>query len=92
MNQRWPSIGNKKNILKCIMFDSFVHMPFIYLPLFYMIREIPNNPQALSFRTWFNDGFQKYRPNILEDSLIGLKLFIPAHCITFGVLPSNFFI
>ena len=29
------------------MFDQVVHMPFLYLPCFYFIREIGKNPDAV---------------------------------------------
>ena len=39
--------GKLKPAAKAVIFDQAVHMPFLYLPCFYFIREIGKNPDAV---------------------------------------------
>lgn len=100
-------------------FDVLIHIPFMYLPSFYVAREAtfaishhfaqrslkPNSADdtpvapepAAKMSLWLHsatavirNGLSEYRNNALEDSIASMKLFTPAHIITFGVLPQHF--
>jgi len=86
----WPMNGSLRNILSASAFDNFVHIPFLYLPLFYTIREAVNTySEGTGPKSWAQGALSKYGQNFWPDNMVGWKLYIPAHFVTFGLLPVH---
>ena len=68
-------------------FDVFVHMPFLYLPVFYTMREVayhPGSPDVV-----LTDAFAHYRTGIRSDFATSLAIFGPVQLVNFGVSPAH---
>ena len=67
---------------RMVCFDVFVHLPLIYFPVFYTVKEFIYgstwNPFVMS-----NNGLSKYSANFYKDYSAGLMLWGPSDCIQF---------
>ena len=78
-------------------FDVFFHIPFMYLPSFYVVRELifalgdgTVEQPAQDISEVLRNSFQEYKSKLAEDAVASCKIFIPAHVVTFGFLPVHF--
>ena len=62
--------------------DNFVHIPFVYLPLFYATREM-----AFSSPTPFESARRNWQTNFWEDITYQAGLFVPAQTVNFFFNP-----
>ena len=72
--------------------DIFFHLPFMYFPVFYTVKEsLQGTGGGLS---WMREGFKAYRQNFWADAKVAALVWGPADCIIFAVpmwlrLPSR---
>lgn len=72
---------------KMVLFDVIVHLPMIYFPCYYTIKELVVGTSWNPVH-WVTDGVTKYSNNIQEDLTAMIKLWGPSDCIQF-VLPIH---
>jgi len=72
---------------KMVLFDVVVHLPCIYFPTYYTIKEFVGG-QSYNPVDWLKDGVTKYSKNMKEDLTAMIKLWGPSDCIQF-VLPLH---
>ena len=72
---------------KMVLFDIFVHLPMIYFPTFYTVKEFVGGT-SWNPVDWAKDGVTKYMGNLQEDLSAMIKLWGPSDCIQF-VLPVH---
>merc|ERR1719352_943296 len=58
-------------VVQCVMADSLVHMPFVYMPLFYIVRESAQD--VGNFSESVHKGLENWRGNVVEDTLWQVK-------------------
>jgi hypothetical protein len=72
---------------RMVLFDIFVHMPIMYFPAYYSVKEFVSgegyNPLSLA-----KDGVSRYINNAQEDLTAMVKLWGPSDCVQF-VLPLH---
>lgn len=73
--------------VKMVLFDIFVHIPLMYFPSFYIIKELVVGT-SLNPVDWAKNGITKYINNAGEDLTAVVQVFIPADCIQF-ILPLH---
>ena len=68
-------------------FDQFVHVPVLFFPCFYILKEsietegLPWNDGTAT------RGLNKYVGNVVDDMKDQLSVFLPGALINFGVMP-----
>lgn len=72
---------------RMVLFDIFIHMPLIYFPSYYAVKEFVSgdgyNPLRLA-----KDGVTKYINNAQDDLTAMVKLWGPSDCVQF-ILPIH---
>ncbi|KAJ1478894.1 hypothetical protein T484DRAFT_1960099 [Baffinella frigidus] len=69
---------------KQVCFDVFVHLPFMYFPVFYSVKE---SVQGSSWNPvdWVKDGCTKYYNNFAKDFQVMFTLWAPADVVLFSL-------
>jgi len=83
-------LKNKAGIIdagKMVIFDVCVHMPMIYFPTYYTVKEFVGG-HSWNPAHWVKDGVTKYSNNMKEDLTAMIKLWGPSDCVQF-VLPLH---
>lgn len=73
--------------LKMVVFDVVVHLPMIYFPVYYTVKEVVTG-SSWNPVIWMQDGVQHYSRNMREDLTAMIQLWGPSDCIQF-VLPTH---
>jgi hypothetical protein len=73
--------------MKMVLFDVTVHLPLIYFPTYYSVKEFVGG-HSWSPVDWAKDGVTKYIGNAKEDLTAMIKLWGPSDCVQF-VLPVH---
>uniref|UniRef100_A0A061QQK7 Protein Mpv17 n=1 Tax=Tetraselmis sp. GSL018 TaxID=582737 RepID=A0A061QQK7_9CHLO len=69
---------------KQVLFDVLVHLPFMYFPTFYAVKESVMG-SSWSPADWVVDGCTKYYNNFRKDFTAMFSLWFPADCVIFAV-------
>lgn len=72
---------------KMVVFDVVVHLPMIYFPTYYTVKEFVSM-KSYNPVDWAKDGLTKYSVNMKEDLTAMIKLWGPSDCVQF-VLPLH---
>lgn len=72
---------------KMVAFDVIVHLPMIYFPTYYTVKEFVSM-NSYNPIDWVKDGITKYSKNMKEDLTAMIKLWGPSDCVQF-VLPLH---
>ena len=72
---------------KMVLFDVTVHLPLMYFPTYYAVKEFVGG-SSWSPIDWFRNGVTKYANNAKDDLTAMIKLWGPSDCIQF-VLPIH---
>lgn len=72
---------------KMVLFDLFVHLPLMYFPTYYTVKEFVGG-ETWNPADWARDGVTKYVGNMKEDLSACFRLWGPSDCIQF-VLPLH---
>lgn len=72
---------------KMVLFDVVVHLPMIYFPTYYSVKEFVSM-NSYNPIDWVKDGCTKYAGNMKEDLSAMIKLWGPSDCVQF-VLPVH---
>eukprot|EP00534_Pseudo-nitzschia_fraudulenta_P001047 CAMPEP_0201121882 /NCGR_PEP_ID=MMETSP0850-20130426/5653_1 /ASSEMBLY_ACC=CAM_ASM_000622 /TAXON_ID=183588 /ORGANISM="Pseudo-nitzschia fraudulenta, Strain WWA7" /LENGTH=273 /DNA_ID=CAMNT_0047388439 /DNA_START=52 /DNA_END=873 /DNA_ORIENTATION=+ len=72
---------------KMVVFDVTVHLPMIYFPTYYTVKEFVGG-KTWNPADWAMDGVSKYVNNAKDDLTAMIKLWGPSDCIQF-VLPMH---
>lgn len=73
--------------VKMVLFDVVVHLPCIYFPTYYTVKEFVGG-KSYNPIDWVQDGVTKYSKNMKEDLTAMIQLWGPSDCIQF-VLPLH---
>jgi len=69
---------------KMLLFDIFVHLPFMYFPCFYITKEFVFE-KSWNPVDWFKQGLTKWQSNFKQDFVALVKLWGPSDCIQFAI-------
>jgi hypothetical protein len=72
---------------KMVLFDIFVHLPFIYFPTYYTVKEFVSG-SSYNPVDWLKDGVTKWSKNFQDDFTALVKLWGPSDCVQF-ILPVH---
>lgn len=72
---------------KMVLFDIFVHLPILYFPTYYTVKEFVSG-ESYSPMDWVTTGVSKYQKNMKEDLTAMVQLWGPSDCVQF-VLPIH---
>jgi hypothetical protein len=71
---------------KMVVFDLLVHMPIIYFPTYYTVKEFVSG-HSWNPADWVANGVGKYTKNAKEDLTAMVQLWGPSNCIQ-AILPT----
>eukprot|EP00927_Polykrikos_kofoidii_P055257 TRINITY_DN49538_c0_g1_i1.p1 TRINITY_DN49538_c0_g1~~TRINITY_DN49538_c0_g1_i1.p1 ORF type:complete len:216 (-),score=30.78 TRINITY_DN49538_c0_g1_i1:33-626(-) len=86
-----PGINGRARLLPIIsvtMMDSFVHIPFLYLPIFYLFRAIAHEPLK-GPQEVLEVAVLSWRTNLLSDVRMQCSIFAPVIAFNFAVNPPH---
>lgn len=69
---------------KMVLFDIFVHLPIMYFPTYYTVKEFVVG-HSWNPADWAKDGVTKYIKNSKEDLTAMVKLWGPSDCVQFAL-------
>jgi len=72
---------------KMVLFDIFVHLPLMYFPTYYTVKEFVGGASWNPI-DWVKDGVSKYYNNSKEDLTAMVQLWAPSDCVQF-ILPIH---
>jgi len=79
--------GRVSSVTGQVFFDQFLHVPLLFFPCFYVMKECVESDCL----PWVNDtaqrGMHKYAENAVEDITTQLSVFFPGAVINFAVMP-----
>mmetsp|Transcript_439 Transcript_439/g.1702 ORF Transcript_439/g.1702 Transcript_439/m.1702 type:complete len:206 (-) Transcript_439:1627-2244(-) len=70
---------------KQIGFDCFVHLPFMYYPTFYVVKQAVQGDDGARPDLWATHGLSKYVTNFVPDQTAMLSVWFPADIVIFSV-------
>lgn len=73
--------------IKMVVFDITVHLPMIYFPCYYSVKEFVSG-SSWNPIDWVTDGVTSYSTNLKDDLTAMIQLWGPSDCIQF-VLPLH---
>ena len=87
-------LGDRAGLLdlaKQVAAGNFLHIPFLFLPCFYLTQEVTTHGMAAASPS---HALASYRRNLWSDSVSAWTIWIPGHCIFLAVplylrLPIN---
>lgn len=85
--QKMKDTAGIMDAAKMVLFDVFVHMPMMYFPTYYTVKEFVGGT-SWNPAVWAQDGCTKYYGNMKEDLSAMIKLWGPSDCVQF-VLPLH---
>jgi hypothetical protein len=88
LKEKLSNIGAIKNALAQVAVDSIILAPFIYYPVFYLMKEWTMTlDDTKRHQDWFQTGFNKFITNISDDMNEYVKVWVPAQLVNFLFLP-----
>mmetsp|Transcript_18984 Transcript_18984/g.28667 ORF Transcript_18984/g.28667 Transcript_18984/m.28667 type:complete len:218 (-) Transcript_18984:263-916(-) len=84
LTQKLRDVQGLQTAGKQIFFDCFIHLPFMYYPTFYVVKEGVQGGSS-SPDAWIKNGFTKYISNFVPDQKAMLSVWFPADIIIFSV-------
>ena len=82
--EKFKSRAGLLDAAKMVLFDVLVHMPLIYFPIYYTVKELVAG-RTWSPVDWVRDGCTKYSINFCDDFIALVQLWGPADCIQFAL-------
>jgi protein Mpv17 len=75
--------------MKGVAFDQLIHMPLLYLPIFYTIREFAYGTESFNMN-YVEGGLKSWKNNLIEDTVAQWSIFVPLQCFNFTLVPPHF--
>lgn len=79
---------HRLSALKAITIDQFVHVPFIYFPLFYTFKEFGNSTSEK--KPLLSNILKNYKSNFKDDMIISASIFMPIQYLNFKYIPTYY--
>lgn len=76
-----------KTVAAVTILDNFVHIPLLYLPIFYATREVATTTKPL--RDTVEGAISCYKRNFIDDVLMQAGIFVPAQAFNFALNPPH---
>lgn len=73
---------------KVVLFDNFFHMPFMYLPTFFMLRELSCRDHG-TWMQYVDGSLTSWKNAFANDVALSLAIFTPVQAFNFYVLPPH---
>ena len=92
--------GKIKPAAKAVIFDQLIHMPFLYLPVFYFIRELGNftttndshnkHPEEFFYNQIIQPAYTSWKNGFSSDMLVEMSIFVPVQALNFTIIKPHF--
>eukprot|EP00943_MAST-04B_sp_MAST-4B-sp1_P003293 g3293.t1 len=92
--------GQIRPAAKAVVFDQIFHMPFLYLPVFYIFREFGNqqldkysmlsNSKAEFYDRIVQPAYVSWKNSFSADMLIEMSIFVPVQALNFTIIKPHF--
>jgi hypothetical protein len=93
LSAKFKDTAGMLDAAKMVLFDVFIHMPCMYFPAYYTVKELVYCDDLFEYGlaapfVFFRDGMTKYYNNIVPDLTAMAKLWGPSDCVQF-LLPLH---
>eukprot|EP01084_Bolivina_argentea_P134535 237291_1 len=72
-----------------VLFDQMVISPFVYYPAFYTCKCLVFEKKSFGYTKWKKSQSKYWNKNIKKDVSTAMKVWAPAHFITFKLIPNH---
>lgn len=83
----WPTRPWQKSVASAC-FDGLVHVPIVFYPQFYFVREVVTSGESRSLVEHFRVGLSKYSDNWRADVVASAAVFVPIGIANFRCVAS----
>lgn len=77
--------AGQKDVLRQVALDNFVTTPFMFMPVFYSMRELFQGDGLAAPSSACQRALGKYSENFLADNKLGVSVWIPGGLIGFAL-------
>jgi len=74
-------------VVKQVLFDALIHMPWFYLPAFYTLKSFLETEGAMSMNGYLREAMVNYRSNFRNDVKVFWQWWVPALIVNFSICP-----
>ncbi len=91
--------GQIRPAAKAVVFDQIFHMPFLYLPVFYIFREVGQvsdsmfiniNRKEEFYNRIIQPAYASWKNSFSADMLIEMSIFVPVQALNFTIIKPHF--
>ena len=79
----------KSAVATAVVLDNGVHIPFLYLPGFYCMREAAYSPPERPAAETIDAALQNYVANVKQDALMQAGVLVPVQIVNFAFMPPH---
>lgn len=74
-------------VVKQVLFDALVHLPWFYLPAFYTLKSLLESDGATSMNKCLAEAMANYRLNFRNDIILFYQWWVSALIVNFSICP-----
>jgi len=74
-------------VVKQVLFDALVHMPWFYLPAFYTLKSFLETEGATTVNDYLQEANINWRANFRNDIKVFWQWWVPALVVNFSICP-----
>jgi hypothetical protein len=74
----------------CSLIDGFIHVPMLFLPQFYVFKELVTSPEPRSLSEHTSIGISRWSGNFWSDTTASAGVFVPLGIINFRFVSLRF--
>merc|ERR1719320_935425 len=83
-----PTMVARYKTSTMVTMDMTLHIPFLYFPVFYCMKELIVNETVLS-KEHLSKIVTVWRTNLVEDLRRCWSFWVPVQCVTFSIVPMH---
>eukprot|EP00658_Telonema_sp_P-2_P024480 TRINITY_DN19838_c0_g1_i2.p1 TRINITY_DN19838_c0_g1~~TRINITY_DN19838_c0_g1_i2.p1 ORF type:complete len:207 (+),score=33.81 TRINITY_DN19838_c0_g1_i2:145-765(+) len=84
-----PGLANKqaRSVAAAVLLDNLVHIPLVYLPCFYCMRQLAYTPDQPAMAV--QSGLESWQKNLTVDMSMQACVFVPIQTLNFSLNPAH---
>lgn len=83
-----PAKVARRETSTMVVMDMALHIPFLYFPVFYVLKELIVNEGNLN-TLMLRSAYTIWRTNLCEDIKMSWTVWGPVQCVTFSIIPMH---
>jgi len=87
IGEKLADTNGQLNVVKQVLFDALVHMPWFYLPAFYTLKSILETEGATTVNDYLQEAKVNWCENLSNDLKVCWQWWTPAVVASFSICP-----